>query len=113
MRDGTQSTGEYPSNIEQIIEAGGPNIKWRFVSPSLNGRLPRLRHSVAPHRLLNKNFKDDSLQSGTGGYPDSPCYFYVGLTSADGNTDPPAVYINVTITYYCDFFDRIENQPQN
>jgi len=114
MRDATAgSTTEYPNNMEQIIEAGSPNIKWRFIAPALTGKLPKLKHSASPHMLARKSFRDDTLQAATSSNPASGQYFYVGITSADGVTDPPAVSLQVTITYYADFFDRIELQPQN
>jgi len=58
-------------------------------------------------------FNDDTLQADIGGPPSRQCYFGVAITSADGNTDPPNVYLNVRIKYYCEFFDRRVTQAEN
>lgn len=113
LRDSTGSTSEYPTNMNQLLEEAGQQVKWRFVSPSLVGKLPKLFHSVSPHQIANKSFRDDSLAGTTGANPLQPVYFYVGITSADGVTDPPSVYLNVRIKYFCEFFDRRAIQPEN
>lgn len=112
-RDCTLTSTEYAPDMNTMIEEGGQQTKWRFVAPSLNGKLPKLFHSVSPHRLANKSFRDDQLAGTTLSGPEQPVYFYVGITSADGNTDPPAVFLNVKIKYFCEFFDRRAIQPQN
>jgi len=104
---------DYPTTMNRMIEEGGPNVKWRFVAPSLVGTLPKLFHSASPHRLTQLSFGDDTLQADIGAAPSRQCYFGVAITSADGNTDPPAVYVNVRIKYYCEFFDRRVLQPEN
>lgn len=114
LKDATNGvTNEYPGSVEQIVEAGGSNIKWRFVAPSLIGKLPKLKFGCSPHRLANKAFRDDSMLSNIDFNPGQAVYYYVGITSADGTTDPPSVYLNVDIKYYCDFFDRKVQQDQN
>jgi len=112
LKDATIATTEYPTDIQQILEAGGSNIKWRFVAPSLIGKLPKLKMGCSPHRLANTMFKDDGMLSYTNSNPSQPVYYYVGISTADGNTDPPSVYLNVDIKYYCDFFDRKVDQNQ-
>lgn len=99
--------------MNRLIEEGGPNIKWRFVSPSLTGKLPKLFHSASPSRLTGLSFGDDTLQADIGASPSRQSYFAVLITSADGTTDPPNVYCNVRIKYYCKFFDRRTTQVEN
>lgn len=113
LRDCTGSTTEYPSAMNEMIEEGGKDIRWRFVAPQLNGFLPKLFHSVSPHQIANRAFKDDQLAGTVTANPEQPCYFYVGITSADGVTDPPSVSLNVRIKFFCEFFDRKAAQPQN
>lgn len=108
-----RDVSDYPATMNRIIEEGGPNIKWRFVAPSLVGTLPKLFHSASPHRLTQLSFGDDTLQADIGAAPSRQCYFGVAITSADGNTDPPNVYLNVRIKYYCTFFDRRVLQSEN
>lgn len=113
LKEATTSTSEYPANIEQVIEAGGPMVAWRFVGPSLTGKLPSLKSSFSPHKLHNLSYKDDTLCAPTNANPSRSGYWYVGITSADGVTDPPSVTLNATITYYVDFYDPVRLQPQN
>lgn len=112
--DGTSgSTTDFAANMEQMIEEGGPDIRWRFIAPSLNGTLPKLRHFVTPAKLKNLSPKDDSLEAVVTLNPAAATYWYVGIAAADGNTDPPAVYLYVTINYVVEFFDRKNVQAQN
>lgn len=108
-RDGT----DYPSTFNTLIEEGGSNIKWRFVAPSLNGTLPKLYHSGSPHKLTGLSYNDEALQADIGTSPSRITKFVIFCTSADGVTDPPSVYVNVKIKYYCQFFDRRVNIAQN
>lgn len=108
-----RDVSDYPTTMNRLIEEGGANIKWRFIAPSLNGKLPKLFHSASPHRLTQLAFNDDTLQADIGAAPSRQCYFAVAITSADGNTDPPNVFLNVRIKYYCEFFDRRVLQSEN
>lgn len=112
-RDATSNvTNEYPADMNTFIEEGGSNIKWRFVAPSLNGKLPKLKHSLSPHRLANCGFRDEDLSGTSTTGPARFVYFYIGVTSADGVTNPPAVSLNVRIRYFCEFYDRRAIQAQ-
>jgi len=107
LKEGTNGfTTEYPGSMSIGIEEANANMKWRYIAPSLNGRLPRLKNSITPHRLLGLSKSDDTLSANTSSNPSSACYYYVGITSADGVTDPPSVYLSVTLTFYVKFFDR-------
>jgi len=111
--DNTATTNEYAGTMNTQLEEGGKTLKWRFVAPSLTGKLPKLKHSCSPHQIAQVPFKDDSLAGTAGSNPNLGVYFYVGITSADGSTDPPSVFLNVHIKYYCEFWDRKTIQPQN
>lgn len=113
LNDNSQTTSEYPAQMEQIIEEAGRQVKWRFVAPSLTGKLPKLRHSCVPYRLANKPKRDTTLEADTTSNPTNVTSWYVGITSADGVTDPPDVYLNVSIKYTVEFFDRKNLQAQN
>lgn len=113
-RDATSNvTNEFPTDMRTFLEEGGSNLKWRFVAPSLNGKLPKLKHTASPHRLANVGFKDEDLSGTSTLGPNKPSYFYVGITSADGLTDPPVVSMNIRIKYFCEFYDRRLIQTQN
>lgn len=113
LSDGTSGATDIPLNMGEIIEEGGRNIKWRFIAPSLNGKLPKLKSSQVPTRLLSVAAMEQNTSALTTSNPAMPTYFYVGVTSADGVTDPPAVSLYVTVKYHVEFFDRIANQNQN
>lgn len=114
LREGTSgATNEYPLQIDSFIEEANSNARWRYVAPQLNGRLPTLKHSCIPHKLMCLSPKDDSLIGTSGAGPTNNCYYYIGITSADQVTNPPSVTLAVTITYFCRFFDRETVQNQN
>lgn len=70
ITDGTNGvTTQYPGYMEQVLELGGANVKWRFVGPTLTGRLPRLKTGCAPHKVVQKGFKDTTLQAATNVNP--------------------------------------------
>lgn len=113
MRDAlSQTTNDYPATMNNVIEQGGQDFKWRFVGPSLTGKMPKLKHVASPHQLQRLSFNDDTLRARIGENPAGACYFYVGITSADGVTDPPACYVNIHIKYYVEFSER-KPQAQN
>jgi len=99
---------DIPGNVNQIIEEGGANVKWRFAGPSLTGKMPKLYAFCSPHKLHNVAFNDDSLTSEVTTDPGGTgiAYFYVGVTAADGFTNPGAVILNVQIKYWVEYFDR-------
>lgn len=114
FRDGTQgNTTDYAGSMGNMIEEGGRDIKWRFVGPSLTGKLPKLKHSAVPYKLMQLGPNDSNLKQIISSNPTASCYYYIGITSADGNTDPPAVYLYVSIKYLVRFSDRNPVQPQN
>lgn len=99
-------TNDLPSNINQVLEEGGSNVKWRYVAPSLNGKLPKLYAYCSPHKLNRCAFKEDTLQAEVTSNPIMAANFIVGGASADGSSDPPQFSCNVQIKYWCEFFDR-------
>lgn len=113
LSDASIGTSEFPGYMNVMTEESGPQLKWRFIAPSLVGKLPKLKHSVSPHQLARKPFKDDSLEGTASAGPTQPAWFYIGVTSADGVTDPPAVYLNVHMKFYAEFFDRKNVQTEN
>jgi hypothetical protein len=113
LSDVSANTSDYPGYMEAMLEQTNPQLKWRFVAPSLNGKLPKLKHSASPHQLARVPFKDLTLEGTSSSSPEQKCHFYVGITSADGTTDPPAVSVIIRLKYFCEFFDRNSQQAQN
>jgi len=108
-----QAGTDLPSNMTEMLELGGANLRYRFVSPSLTGKLPILTLKGAPNRIAGLTKWDDQLLSAINTSPAVGTNFIIGIASADGVTDPPSVTLNVRIKYYCQFSDRTLAQPQN
>lgn len=102
-----------PTNIEDLIEQNTHSMKWRYVSPQINGRLPKLSTKCAPHKQVQLGYDDDTLTAPVTGSPSRNVKAIVYIASADGVTDPPSVSLGVKITYYAKFYDRKINQPSN
>jgi len=107
------SNTDFPGYMNAYLEEGGKNCKWRFVGPSLTGKMPKLKHSCTPYKIVQRNKYDDTLAASVGSNPSSPVYYVIGITSADGVTDPPSVTVNVRISYYVEFSNRKMNQNEN
>lgn len=104
---------DQPTNVETIIEQNAYNTKWRFISPQINGRLPKISMKCAPHKQSQLEYNDDTLTSATNANPSRQVYYNLYLTSADGVTDPPSVSLSVKLNYYVKFYDRKVNQTEN
>lgn len=107
------STTDLPSSMTQLIEQNATNVKWRYVAPTLNGRLPKLSMKCAPHKQAGVSYSDDTLSSATNSQPSNNIKGVIVISSADGYTNPPEVYLTVKIRYYVKFFDRVVSQSQN
>jgi len=104
---------DLPNKIEEIIEQNAKNVSWRYVSPQLNGTLPKLSMKCAPHKQHAVSYGDDTLQSATNSGPAKKVFGSIIITSADGVTNPPSVSLAVKIKYYVKFFDRRMAQTEN
>lgn len=104
---------DMPGVFNTLVEQNTSNIVHRFVSPTLTGTLPTLTHKCSPAKTTGLSADDDTLTAYTTGSPPRNCRFVLVITSADPSTLPPSVKINVSITYYVKFFDRVNNQPVN
>lgn len=112
-QDSANSPGNLAAGMDTLLEENPPGLKWRNVAPSLNGRLPKLSNFTVPHKLTNKAKHDDSLSAPTNNTPDQKVWFYVGITSADGLTDPPVCRLQVHIKYWVQYSERKFTQDQN
>lgn len=108
------SATDYPSTagMSSLIEERDPNFVWRYVGPALTGDLPSLQHTQRPTALWSGSLTDDLMSAPTSANAGRPTYFIIGITSSDGTTDPPTVYLSVTIDYWVKFYDRRSDQSQ-
>lgn len=106
------SASDLPANVEQLIEQNADNIKWRYVSPQMNGSLPKLTMKCAPHKQAQLSYDDDTLNALVTTGPSRNINACILLTSADGVTDPPSVSLAVKIRYYVKFYDRKVTQSE-
>lgn len=107
------SPTDYPTIGNTLLEEGGRNIKWRYVAPALNGKLPKLKATVVAHKLQNRTFNDDTLAAAIDAGPSAGAYFIVGVCAADGTSLTDTVYANVRLKYYVTYFDRKTIQVAN
>ena len=110
LRDESQS--DYPSNLDTLIEEGSQNFVWRYCPQNTSQKMPILRFSAWPHKVLNVDRKDDTIQSVFGLDPIRPCYFIVGCSSIGASTNPDPLIFQTIITYNVTFSDLIKNQAQ-
>jgi len=113
IRDDNAS--DMPSAINSLIEQNSRNITWRFVSPSLTGKLPKLSMKCSPSKVSGLGPDDDTLSSTFGTVPSKNVRGTIVVSAADSlnTTAPPTVKLFVEITYYAKLFDRVNNQPIN
>lgn len=106
---------DLPSTMNNLIEQNSKNIRWRFVSPSVNGRLPKLSMKCSPSKTAGLAPDDDTLSANsTNTSPGRNVRCVVAIAPADPtSTVVPSVRCYVEITYFVKFFDRITAQPQN
>lgn len=103
---------DYPSDIDNLIEEGNKNFKWKYAPQNTSGGMHKLRYRCYPHKLQNLSFNDNTLSSTTSTGPANECYFICGVDSMPGvNAD--SMRYQVIITYNVTFFDFIGNQTQN
>jgi len=111
LRD--ESTIDYPTNVDTLIEEGNQNLVWRYCPQNTSQKMPILRSSGWPHKVLSTDRKDDTLQSVFGSNPAKQCYFVVGCSSIGGSANPDVLIFQCIITYNVTFFNLIKNQTQN
>lgn len=104
---------DIPNNFGPLIEEGGSNVKYRYISPSLTGKLPRLSMTCSPSKLLRVSKNDDSISAQIGFNPDRVGFFTIGCCSADGLVNPPNLVVAVRLDFNVEYYDRKLVQPQN
>lgn len=113
LRDASGISEINGSSLDALITQDSTNVKWRYVGPQLNGKLPSITMKCAPHKQRGLAYNDDTLQADVGSNPTGVVNGAVIITSADGQTDPPSVNLVVEMTFYVKFFDRKNNQAVN
>jgi len=104
---------EFPNDLRNAIETRGSNIKWRYIAPSMTGRLASLSHTCVPHKLMSMSMYDDANSSLINNNPGRTAMFTVAIASADGLANPPFVNVAIKIDYKVEFFERQMVQSQN
>ena len=105
---------DVPSSMNNLLTQNATNVKWRYVAPQLTGKLPSLSMKCAPHKTAGVSYDDDTISAVTTSVnPQRNVKGVICITSADGNTNPPNVFLDVSITYYVKFFDRKNIQNTN
>jgi len=108
------TTADSPTGMAELIEQGSNGLKWRYVSPSLNGKLPSLSIKCKPSKYLDRPYNDDTLSALMTADPAASVFANIAVCSADGVTNPPnSLYLALTLSYYVTMYDRITAQPLN
>ena len=109
VRDNDET--DVPTDLNTLMMQKSSSVKWRYVAPQLNGKLPSLSMSCVPHKVAGVSKGDDTMLASVVGSPARNIKCSLIVASADGFTDPPSVYVNVNIEYYVRFTDRIHSLP--
>lgn len=110
VRDKTPT--DYSSDIDTLIEEGNRDMVWRYCPQTTTAGMPTLRMQCWPHRLLNTDRKDSSLQADIAGGPANEAYFICGVADL-GSGNPDNMSFQFIITYNVTFTDLLKNQNQN
>jgi len=105
------SASDYPNDLDNLIEEGNKNLRWKYAPQNTTGAMHKLRFRCYPHKLQNLSYKDSTLSSLTSSGPSNECYFICGVDSMP-NADADSMRYQVIITYNVTFFDFIGNQAQ-
>lgn len=90
------------SNIEDAT--GNPYRKWTM-SGNSNTRPTVLSAYFPIAKLFGESLADDSYASGVGSDPANVAFLYILAQSVD-RSSTTSVIIDVSLTFYCDFFQR-------
>lgn len=104
---------EIPNDMRNLIETRGSNIKWRWVSPSMNGRLASLSHYCSPSKQMSLPRNDNTLSATVTANPERQAVFTIAIASADGLANPPYVTVAIKLEYDVEFFNRQLTLNQN
>lgn len=107
-----ESPTDYNGKINTLIEEGSKNTVWKFAPQNTTGYLHTLKMKCWPHRLMNLNFKDSSLEASVTGAPTREAYFICGVDSMP-NSNADSMNYQAIITYNVTFFDFKQNQTEN
>jgi len=106
------SASDYPNDLDNLIEEGNKNMRWKYAPQTTSGAMHKLRFRCYPHKLQNLSYKDSTLSALTSTGPANECYFICGVDSMPSQNADTMKY-QVIITYNVTFFDFIGNQAQN
>lgn len=106
-------TNDFPSNVDTLIEEGNKNFVWRYCPQNTSSKMPILRFSCWPAKLLNLSARDDQLQAVQSVNPGAQAFFVVGISSIGGGANPDPIACQAIVTYNVTFSDLIKNQTAN
>jgi hypothetical protein len=107
-----ESTSDYPSDLDNLIEEGNKRMKWRYVVQNTSAQLQKLSFRARPNKNMNLSYNDHTLAANFGAGPARPLYFICGVDSFDTENADSMKY-QFIITYNVTMFDFIGNQAQN
>jgi len=90
--------------------------RWKFVPPNLMGKPTTLYQKYNPKELFGiKDTRDDvvDLKASYNGNPAKGGYFIVWVANDDETTNPPALTVQIEITYNVLLTDLVQNVSQS
>jgi len=103
----------FPNDMRNLIETRGSNIKWRFIAPSMTGKLQSLSHYMMPSKQLSVGRNDADISALVTANPARDAVFTIAIASADGAANPPYVTCAIKLDYDVEFYDRQQTLNQN
>lgn len=107
------STNDYPSNLDTLIEEGSRNLRWRYCPQTTSGRMPSVKNSMTPHKLLNLSKNDDTLNAAVTANPVAEAYYICGVEGLGGTYNPDSMQFQIIMTFNVTYFDLKKNQSEN
>jgi len=107
------ATNDFPSNVDTLIEEGNTDFVWRYCPQNTSAKMPILKFSCWPAKLLNLSAKDDQLKAVQTVNPGAQAFYIVGISSIGAGVNPDPIACQAIITYNVTFSDPFKNQPQN
>lgn len=104
---------DFPNNLDTLVEEGNKNFRWKYCPQTTTGRMPSVKMSCRPSKLLQLGYNDNALNAPTNDNPSTQCFFIVGAANLGDGSNPDSMSFQVIITYNVTYFDLVKNQTQN
>lgn len=88
-------------------------LKWKFIPAHTQKNWTSIVLGCKPNTVASRTTMEPTMHGNSGANPSQGVYYNIYLSNATDDGNPTLIYVNVTITYWVKFYDRIMNQTQN